>query len=194
MFIPDPNFSTLDLGKKHPGSGTAPKQVFLPLKTVSKLSEIWSGMFIPDPDFFPVPDPGVKEAPDPGSGSATLMTCFSVPTNLGINMGVVTIWVLVENCTILAWVPRYSVLCQYSVLDAPYLNKKKLISKSSSWEWHKKPTVRLKCTVPHFGIYHVVQPIYAFPFLFWYCALFSCMNLSHGFSVYQHLVSAAEHG
>jgi hypothetical protein len=37
-------------------------------KIVSKLSEIWSGMFIPDPnvDFLPISDPGVKQAPDPG--------------------------------------------------------------------------------------------------------------------------------
>ncbi len=37
------------------------------LKIVSKLSEIWSGMFIPDPDLFflPIPDPGIKKAPDP---------------------------------------------------------------------------------------------------------------------------------
>ncbi len=26
-----------------------------------KLSEIWSGMIIPAPDFFPIPDPGVKK-------------------------------------------------------------------------------------------------------------------------------------
>jgi hypothetical protein len=34
---------------------------------VSKLSEICSGLFIPDPDakFFPIPDPGVKK----GTGS-----------------------------------------------------------------------------------------------------------------------------
>jgi hypothetical protein len=36
------------------------------LKMVSKLSEIWSGLFIsdPDPDFYPswIPDPGVKKA------------------------------------------------------------------------------------------------------------------------------------
>ncbi len=34
---------------------------------VSKLSQIWSGMFIPNPDlyFFPIPDPGVKKAPNP---------------------------------------------------------------------------------------------------------------------------------
>jgi hypothetical protein len=45
-------------------------------KIVFKLSEIWSGLFIPDPDpdFLPIPDPDpeVKKAPDPGSGSATL--------------------------------------------------------------------------------------------------------------------------
>ncbi len=40
---------------------------------VSKLSEIWSGFFIPDPDFLHIPDPGVKKAPDPGSGSSTLV-------------------------------------------------------------------------------------------------------------------------
>jgi hypothetical protein len=30
-----------------------------------------SGMFIPDPTFYPsrIPDPGVKKAPDPGSGT-----------------------------------------------------------------------------------------------------------------------------
>ncbi len=37
----------------------------------SKLSEVWSGLFIPDPDpdFLPIPDPGpgVKKAPVPGS-------------------------------------------------------------------------------------------------------------------------------
>jgi hypothetical protein len=39
---------------------------------VSKLQEIRSWLFIPDPDpdFLPIPDPGVKKAPDPGSGSA----------------------------------------------------------------------------------------------------------------------------
>jgi hypothetical protein len=41
----------------------------LPKKMVSKLSEIWSGLFIPDPDpdFLSIPDPGVKKPPDPGS-------------------------------------------------------------------------------------------------------------------------------
>ncbi len=38
---------------------------------VSKLSEIWTGLFIsdPDPDFLPLPDPGFKKAPDPWSGT-----------------------------------------------------------------------------------------------------------------------------
>ncbi len=38
-------------------------------KIVSQLSELWSGLFIPDPDpdFLPISDPGVKTAPDPGS-------------------------------------------------------------------------------------------------------------------------------
>ncbi len=51
-------------------------------KIVSKLSEIWSGMFIPDPDldFLPIPDPGVKKAPDPGFGFATLQTRIHMKT------------------------------------------------------------------------------------------------------------------
>jgi hypothetical protein len=42
-------------------------QGFLSLKTVSKLLEKLSGMFIPDPIFFPIPDPGSRgqKAPDP---------------------------------------------------------------------------------------------------------------------------------
>ncbi len=50
-------------------------QVFNP-KIVSKLSEIWSNMFIPDQDldFLPIPDPGVKKAPN--SGYATLYSCL----------------------------------------------------------------------------------------------------------------------
>ncbi len=48
---------------------------FNPKKMVSKPSEIWSGLFIPDPDpdFLTIPDPGswgVKKGPD--SGSVTL--------------------------------------------------------------------------------------------------------------------------
>ncbi len=37
---------------------------------VSKLSEIWSGLFIPDPDpdLLPIPDPGSRGQKDTGSG------------------------------------------------------------------------------------------------------------------------------
>ncbi len=42
MFIPDPNFF-------HPGSALKNLSI-LAQKIVSKLSEIWSGLFIPDPD------------------------------------------------------------------------------------------------------------------------------------------------
>jgi hypothetical protein len=75
MFIPDPNFSILDLNDL--GADPHPHQriyVFLTQKTVSKLSEKLSGMFIPDPDFSPIPDPdpGVKKALDPESASLAL--------------------------------------------------------------------------------------------------------------------------
>jgi hypothetical protein len=53
---------------------------YLNPKIVSRLSEIRSGLFIPDPDpdFLPsrIPDPGVKKAPDPGSVSATLVGSY----------------------------------------------------------------------------------------------------------------------
>ncbi len=42
MFIPDPNFF-------HPGSGSKNLRI-LTQKIVSALSDIWSGLFIPDPD------------------------------------------------------------------------------------------------------------------------------------------------
>ncbi len=62
----------------HPGSEFIPSRIriknfkYLTQKSISKLSEIWSGLFIPDPDpdFLPIPDPGVRKAADPGSGSA----------------------------------------------------------------------------------------------------------------------------
>jgi hypothetical protein len=52
---------------------------------VSKLSEIYPGRFIPDPDldFLPIPDPGVKKAPDPGSATRVLIkrkTGYYLPT------------------------------------------------------------------------------------------------------------------
>ncbi len=80
--IPDPIFF-------HPGSririfsipdpGSASKNlIILTQKIVSKLSEIWSGLLIPDPDFLLILNDGVKKAvkkaPDPGS--ATLPSPF----------------------------------------------------------------------------------------------------------------------
>ncbi len=72
--IPDPNFF-------HPGiriffipePQSKNLSILTPNKMVSKFSEIWFELFIPDPDpeFLPIPDPGVKKAPDPGS--ATLL-------------------------------------------------------------------------------------------------------------------------
>ncbi len=85
MFIPDPGSKRfLDLGSASASNNFS----ILTQKIVSKLSEILSVMFIPDPDpgsgimvFYPsrIPNPGVKKAPDHGSGSATLImeVCFS---------------------------------------------------------------------------------------------------------------------
>ncbi len=52
----------------HPRSSSNNLSI-LTQKIVSKFSEIWSGLFIQDPDhdFLPIPDPGVKKAPDSGS-------------------------------------------------------------------------------------------------------------------------------
>ncbi len=77
--ISDPNFSIPDPNFFHPGSEffhPDPRSEFFPSqipdphqritcfktqKIVYKLSEIWSGLFIPDPDpdFLPIPNPGV---------------------------------------------------------------------------------------------------------------------------------------
>ncbi len=88
MFIPDKYFQYFSIPdprskvKNIPDPGSASKIfVFLTQKIVSKLSEIWSGMFNPDHRsririliFLPTPDPVVKKTPDPGSGSATLFS------------------------------------------------------------------------------------------------------------------------
>ncbi len=73
MFIPDLNFF-------HPCSRIPdPHQRILTPKIVSKLSEIWSRLFIldPDPDILPIPDPGsrgqTQTAPDPDP-----QHCFTV--------------------------------------------------------------------------------------------------------------------
>ncbi len=58
--IPDPNFSI-------PYFGSASKNLsILTQEMVSKLSEMWFGLFIPDPD------PDFLPMPDPGSGSSIL--------------------------------------------------------------------------------------------------------------------------
>jgi hypothetical protein len=73
MFISDPEsririFPSRIQGVKDPRSGSVYQRIY---------SEIESGMFMPDPDFFPsrIPDPGVKKhrIPDPRSGFATLL-------------------------------------------------------------------------------------------------------------------------
>ncbi len=68
--IPDPNFF-------HPGSASKNLSI-LTQKIVSKLSEIWPGLFIPDPDFLPIPDPGSRGQKGTGSGTATLAVCVCV--------------------------------------------------------------------------------------------------------------------
>jgi hypothetical protein len=83
MFIPDPGFEFFhprSRVKKIPDLNPHDRILsILTQKTVSKLSEKWSGMLIPDPDpdFFPIPDPDPgssdKKALDPGSGSVKLV-------------------------------------------------------------------------------------------------------------------------
>ncbi len=55
-------------GQKDSGSRTRINEFkYLTIKIVSKLSEIWSGIIIPDPDlyFLPIQDPGLKKVRDP---------------------------------------------------------------------------------------------------------------------------------
>jgi hypothetical protein len=74
LFIPDPTFFPSRIqGQKDSGSRIRiciiEVKNFFPKKIVSELSEICSGMFIPDldRDFLPIPDPWVKKASDPGA-------------------------------------------------------------------------------------------------------------------------------
>jgi hypothetical protein len=65
----------------YPGSDFFPsririKEFIILTQTIfSNLSEIWSGSFIPDPDFFFIPHPGYKgpKGTDPRSGSAPVI-------------------------------------------------------------------------------------------------------------------------
>ncbi len=62
--IPDSNFFSI------PNSGSASSNLInLTQKIVSKLSEIWSGLFIPDPVFLPIPDTGSRGQKGPGSAT-----------------------------------------------------------------------------------------------------------------------------
>jgi hypothetical protein len=70
MFISDPSIPDPSVFDPDPGYASKNFSI-LSQKMVSKLSEIWSGLFIPDPDFLPIPDSEVKKAPDPGSGSGS---------------------------------------------------------------------------------------------------------------------------
>ncbi len=74
--IPDPFFFHRD-----PGSASKNWSI-LTQKMVSKFSEIWSWLFIPDPDpdFLLIPDPGSRgqEAPDPGFRIRIRNTDFGV--------------------------------------------------------------------------------------------------------------------
>ncbi len=83
--------ATLRIRDVYPGSEFLPSRIqdphqrILTQKKISKLSEIWSGLFIlnPNPDFLPIPDPGVKKAPDPGSATPVPYRYWAV---LGIEM------------------------------------------------------------------------------------------------------------
>ncbi len=80
---PDPA-SVLRIRDVYPGSASKNLSI-LTQKIVSKLSEIWSRLLIPDPgdpNFLPIPDPGVIKAPYPGSAtlSSILVWCGSSKT------------------------------------------------------------------------------------------------------------------
>ncbi len=72
MFIPDPWSEFLHPGSasKNPRSRIWYKEFnYFNPKNVSKLSEIWTGLFIsnPDPDFLTIPDPGSRGQKSTGS-------------------------------------------------------------------------------------------------------------------------------
>ncbi len=73
MLNPDPNFFHTESrlqGQKDSRIRIRLKNVkYLTPKIVSELSEIWSGMFIPDPDldFLPIPDRGSRGQKETGS-------------------------------------------------------------------------------------------------------------------------------
>ncbi len=70
FFIPDPRYEFFPSRILDPHASKNLR--LLTQKIISKLSEIWPGLFIPYPDFLPLPDPGSMVQRHPGSGSATL--------------------------------------------------------------------------------------------------------------------------
>jgi hypothetical protein len=67
MLIPDPNFSIPEVSASWIRIHI--KELFLTQKIVFKLSEVCSGMLIPDPDldFLPIPNPGSRGQKGTGS-------------------------------------------------------------------------------------------------------------------------------
>ncbi len=149
--IPDPNFF-------YPGSRiwifsiSDPNQRILSIltqKIVSELSEIWSGLFVPDPDpdFLPIPDPGSrdKKAPGPGSRISDLGSRIRI-RNTG-SWNVLSHFPLSQMCSLPAveehiskglektTINHYFLLCTRSVHPSPvslwYTEKK-------DWERSKK--------------------------------------------------------
>ncbi len=73
MFIPDPNFSILGSRRRIPDPDRNTKNLnIFNLKIVVKLLEIWSWIFVPDPDFFQAGSGSRGQSLGPGTGSATV--------------------------------------------------------------------------------------------------------------------------
>ncbi len=98
-------------------------KVFITLKTVSKLSENWSGMFIPNPrsgsGFFPhlwfrirIPNPGVKKAPYPGSATLTVTMFHACSSAIKTLFG----WSSCCNTTV-SYLVTYSQCCGSGIRD-----------------------------------------------------------------------------
>ncbi len=100
--IPDPNFSIPDSWSKRSASNNP--SLFNP-KIVSKLSEIWSGMFIPDPnlDFLPIPNP--RSRAQKGTGSRIRNTAGYEITDMNSDLK------LQENSVPLLWCYIYDCIC-----------------------------------------------------------------------------------
>ncbi len=81
--VADPRCLSRILHFSIPDSGSASKNLrYLTKKLFCffKLLEVWSGLFIPepDPDFLPIPDPGSKGQKGTGSATLTETTCTNL--------------------------------------------------------------------------------------------------------------------